>query len=335
MSDSSFNPLSFDRSSPDPQRVEERAEMLVNRVRKNLKKRRKWAKRKGVTCFRLYDRDIPEVPLIIDVYEDHLHASILPSGHVTESEAEAIGGVWLEHVRAALEISSDRVYLKTRVRQKGASQYKPRGEQGVKVEVNEAGLKFWVNFTDYLDTGLFLDHRITRGLVAEEAKGRRLLNLFAYTGSFTVYAAAAGAIQTTTVDSTSTYLKWTEDNLRLNKLNGRQHRLVREDVRSYLQRAYPSGDRFDLVVLDPPTFSNSKGAHPPFDVSRHHALLFEDIYPLMPSGGILYFSSNARRFSLHEDLIRKWIIEEITEDTTPLDFKQQRPHRCWRCVKRS
>lgn len=311
----------------------ERAQMLVNRVRKNRKHRRKWAKREGVSCYRLYDRDIPEVPMTIDDYEGRLYASLAPQEGVSEEEADELGHHYLEAVRVALEVPEGNAYLKLRQRQKGRSQYNPVAREGARFEVNEAGLRFWVNLTDYLDTGLFLDHRVTRERFAAEARGKRVLNLFAYTGSFTVHAAAAGALSTTTVDSTPTYLRWAADNLALNNLTAPHHELVRADVGSFLEQARVDGAVYDLVILDPPTFSNSKGA-PTFDVRRHHALLFEQLSRVMPRGGVLYFSNNARKFKLHPELSGRWEIEELTEQTTPEDFAQRRPHRCWRCVKR-
>ena len=315
-------------------KILERQQMLINRIKKNLKHRRKWAKREGVSCYRLYDRDIPEIPMIIDLYEDRIHASVLPSSHLHPSQTVNVGQQWLYALCDAIQIDSQNSHLKVRERQKGKSQYMPGERVGERLCVNEAGLKFWVNLRDYIDTGLFLDHRLTRERVAEEAQGKRFLNLFAYTGSFTIYAASGGARETVTVDSTSTYLEWSKDNMALNGLEGDHHQFIRADVREYLDLIASAGHRFDLVVLDPPTFSNSKGEQSPFDVRRHHPHLFERLHRVMPQGGILYFSNNARRFTLHQDLMRKWLIEEITAQTTPLDFSQRRAHRCWRCIKR-
>ena len=312
-------------------RVLAQAEMLVNRVKKNRRHRRKWAKREGVSCYRLYDRDIPELPMTIDDYEGRLYASLAPQEGLDEAEADALGARLLEAVRVALEIPEGQAFLKLRQRQKGSAQYSKVDRLGERFEVNEAGLRFWVNLTDYLDTGLFLDHRLTREMVAGESNGKRFLNLFAYTGSFTVHAAAAGALSTTTVDSTPTYLRWAADNLALNGLTAPHHEMVRADVGQFLSQARADRARFDLVVLDPPTFSNSKGG-PTFDVRRHHPVLFEQLTYVMPRGGVLYFSNNARKFKLHEALSKRWEIEELTEKTTPLDFSQRRAHRCWRCV---
>ena len=323
----------------DPARREERKNMLVNRIRKNHKHRKKWAKREGISCYRLYDRDIPELPFIVDTYEGHLHASVFVHDDMDIQEARDLTLAWLEEIATSLSLNPKQTVLKVRARQSGKQQYTKRSNQAQRIEVNEAGLKFWINLHDYLDTGLFLDHRKTRERVSEEAHDKRFLNLFAYTGSFTVHAAAGGAAETVTVDSTQSYLQWAQDNLDLNRLSGLQHRFERADVRLFLDEeahAVRQGlrPRYDLVVLDPPTFSNSKGAHPPFDVRRHHAELFDGLYQVMKRGAVLYFSNNAQRFSLHPDLEKRWEITEITSETIPLDFRQKRPHRCWRCLRR-
>jgi 23S rRNA G2069 N7-methylase RlmK/C1962 C5-methylase RlmI len=314
--------------------IERKADMLINRMKKNRKHRRKWAEREGISCYRLYDRDIPEVPIVIDQYESYLHASILQSAHIHTEQLQEVGDAWLKRVATWLSIDFTDCFLKVRQRQKGKEQYKVHDRQGHRWQVNEAGLNFWINFTDYLDTGLFLDHRQTREMFAQEARGQRVLNLFAYTGSFTVYAAAAHAKLTYTIDSTVRYLRWAQDNLQLNHLDGDQHYFIRSDVRQFLQQARINQQKFDLVILDPPTFSNSKEHDFPFDLRRHHAQLFRDLYHIMPTGAVLYFSNNAKRFRLDEDIIRQWKVEEITQKTISLDFKQQASHRCWRCVRR-
>ena len=323
----------------DPARREERKKMLLNRIRKNHKHRKKWAKREGVSCYRLYDRDIPELPFIVDTYEGRLHASVFVHDEMDIREAQDLTLEWLREIAGSLGLDPEDNVLKVRARQSGKQQYKKRSSQAQRIEVNEAGLRFWVNLHDYLDTGLFLDHRQTRERISEEARHKRFLNLFAYTGSFTVHAAAGGAAETVTVDSTQGYLQWAQDNLELNGLSGLQHRFERADVRLFLKeeaQAIQQGlrPRYDLVVLDPPTFSNSKGGLPPFDVRRHHADLFDSLYLIMKRGAALYFSNNAQRFSLHPDLEKRWEITEITNETVPLDFQQKRPHRCWHCLRR-
>jgi 23S rRNA G2069 N7-methylase RlmK/C1962 C5-methylase RlmI len=200
--------------------------------------------------------------------------------------------------------------------------------------VRENGLKFLVNLSDYLDTGLFLDHRVTRSLVRSEAAGKRFLNLFAYTGAFTVYAAAGGAASTTTVDLSNTYLRWAKQNLRLNGFTGQAHRLARDDARKFLEY-HPPGPAYDLAVVDPPTFSRSKKLDRDWDIQRDHAELLNRLLRLMTPGGAIYFSTNFRTFKLAADELRRAETREITRQTIPPDFRESRIHRCWRIVKAS
>jgi 23S rRNA G2069 N7-methylase RlmK/C1962 C5-methylase RlmI len=200
--------------------------------------------------------------------------------------------------------------------------------------VTESGLKFLVNLSDYLDTGLFLDHRLTRAMVRSEAAGKRFLNLFGYTGAFTVYAAAGGAAATTTVDLSKTYLLWAQRNLRLNEIRGKQHRLVRHEARRFLDD-HPAGEYYDLAVVDPPTFSRSKRQERDWDIQRDHAELLNRLRELMAPGGVIYFSTNFRRFHLAEEELHGMTIREITRQTIPPDFRDRRPHRCWRMLKKA
>lgn len=317
-------------------RTESQAQAFRNRLLKNARHLRKWARRSGVSCYRLYDQDIPEVPLVVDWYEGRLHVATLerPDEHPA---------AWLdrmvESAREALEVPPDAAFVKRRERQRtaeGPRQYEKLGHEGRRFVVSEGGLRFLVNLSDYLDTGLFLDHRQTRALVRAEAAGKRFLNLFAYTGSFTVYAAAAGAA-TTTVDLSNTYLDWARDNLRLNELAGphkslTQHDFVRDDVFGFLDGARRRGSLYDLVVLDPPTFSNSKKMDRTLDLRRDHPALLADVLSVMPPGGVLWFSTNARKFRLDPGGLPAEI-EDVTARTVPPDFERRRPHRCWRLVK--
>jgi 23S rRNA G2069 N7-methylase RlmK/C1962 C5-methylase RlmI len=198
--------------------------------------------------------------------------------------------------------------------------------------VNEGGLKFQVNLSDYVDTGLFLDHRITRGMVRDAAKGARFLNLFAYTGSFTVYAAAGGAAETTTVDLLPGHLDWAEENLRLNGFAGSQHRMVQADARDYLA-SLRGAPQFDLAVVDPPTFSNSKRMDDDWDVQQDHADLLAATLARLKPGGLLFFSTNSRKFKFDETALVDATAREISKHTVPEDFRNKRIHRCWRIVK--
>lgn len=299
-----------------------------NRLRKNQRHWSKWARRRGIGCYRLYDRDIPEFPLAIDWYEGELHAQVFArkgQEPLDEAQEQAIG----EAIQEALEIPAEALAFKTRQRQRGLAQYEKTGQQGRPRVINEDGLKFEVDLHSYLDTGLFLDHRETRALIRQRAEGRRMLNLFAYTGSFSVYAAAGGALTTTSVDLSNTYQAWTRRNLALNGFSDEEHQLVRADVFEYLDQALRERRLFGLIVLDPPSFSNSKKMQEILDVQRDHRRLIEASLELLTPNGELYFSSNRRRFKLDPELEALPGAEEITRQTLPDDFKRHPAHRCW------
>ncbi len=302
---------------------------FTNRLRKNQRHWRKWARRRGISCYRIYDRDIPEFPLAIDWYEGHLHAQLFARKGIeepSESEERAIA----DALSSVMEVPADRLAFKTRRRQRGLTQYQKTGRQGRPMIVQEAGLRFEVDLHSYLDTGLFLDHRITRSMVREQAAGKRFLNLFAYTGSFSVYAAAGGAEASLTVDLSNTYQEWSQRNLQLNGFGYPRHRLQRADVFEFLIQAERKRERFDLIVLDPPSFSNSKRMQEVLDVQRDHARLIEGCMALLNHGGKLIFSNNRRRFRLDESIEQTFDCSEITRQTLPEDFHRHPAHRCWR-----
>ncbi len=310
----------------------EQAEVFANRLAKMARHRRRWPKR-GITCYRLYDRDVPEVPLAVDVYEGRLHLAEYDRPH---DRTPAQHGDWLDLMVAkaaeVLDVPREEVFLKRRRRQRGPSQYDRFDEAGRTFVVSEGGLRFEVNLSDYLDTGLFLDHRLTRAMVRDESAGKRFCNLFAYTGSFTAYAADGGATATTSVDLSNTYIEWARRNLSLNGFDGPEHRLIRADVPSFV-RTHPPGEHYDLAVVDPPTFSNSKMTAGDWDVQAGHGELLARLLALMPPGGAVYFSCNYRRFKLDEASIPAREIREISKQTVPDDFRNERIHRCWRIVK--
>lgn len=301
---------------------------LANRLRKNQKRLRKWREREDITCYRVYDADIPEFAFAIDVYHDHVHVQEYEAGaDIDPQQASRRRREALAILPEVMGVPADKVHFKRRRRQKGTQQYERLGQGGNRFVVREGGLQFWVNLTDYLDTGLFLDHRITRGMIRDMAKGKRFLNLFAYTGSVSVYAAAGGA-RTTSVDLSNTYSAWCEDNLRLNRLAGRQHRVVRRDVWSFLEE---DRARYDLIFLDPPTFSNSKAMASSFDLQRDQVPLLRATLARLAPGGVLIFSNNYRRFRLNEDALSGWRCQDITQQTIPPDFARGRPiHQCWK-----
>jgi 23S rRNA (guanine2445-N2)-methyltransferase / 23S rRNA (guanine2069-N7)-methyltransferase len=311
----------------------DQAEMFRNRLLKRAHHLRRWPAR-GITCYRLYDRDIPEVPLAVDVYEGHLHIAEYerPDDRTAAQHAD-----WLDlmarSAAKALDIPAANVFLKRRQRQRGLDQYEKFSDEGRTAIVTEAGLKFRVNLSDYLDTGLFLDHRITRSLVRGESAGLRMLNLFAYTGAFSVYAAAGAAGATTTVDLSNTYLDWARDNMALNGFSGPEHRFVRSDAPSFLLD-YAPGSAWDLAVVDPPTFSNSKMTDSDWDVQLRHVEFLTALAERMSKGGVIYFSTNFRRFKLDEPALAAagLSVHDITARTIPEDFRNKRIHRCWRMV---
>lgn len=306
--------------------------MLCNRVRKNQRHLRKWARRERVSCYRLYDRDIPEIPLAIDWYDGRLHVAEYARRDDTDRSD------WVDAmaraVAAALEVTPDAVFIKHRRRQRGADQYQPVAGTGERFVVGEGGLRFYVNLSDYVDTGLFLDHRPLRARFGAEAKAARVLNLFCYTGAFTVYAAAGGARASLSVDLSNTYLAWAADNLELNDLAGDHHELRRADVLQYLDEPLPA-EPFDLAIVDPPTFSNSKAMREVLDTQRDHARLINGTLQRLRPGGWLYFSTNNRRFRLDEAAVASDDIADISARTIPPDFRNQRIHRCWRIGKSS
>lgn len=303
---------------------------FANRLRKSRKHFDKWARRQGLSCYRYYDRDLPEFPLAIDRYDDQFHVQEFKSRWEPD---QAEYDDWLQQTEQVLqevfEASSEQLHYKLRQRQKGISQYQKTGRAGEDFVVEENGLKFQVNLDAYLDTGLFLDHRITRQMVRERARDKRFLNLYAYTGSFTVYAAAGGATSSMTVDLSKTYQAWTARNLELNQMNSSDHQLHQGDVFEFLQRAVRRGERFDLIVMDPPSFSNSKRMQDTLDVQRDHAQLIEQCMQLLSDGGELFFSNNKRGFKLAEELSESYTVKDITRQTLPEDFKARGVHQCW------
>lgn len=307
-----------------------KSEAFANRLRKNAKHWDKWARRQGLSCYRLYDRDLHEFPLAIDRYAEHIHLQEYQTGwEAGEAEYQAWREESFRIVGEVLELSRTHIHFKQRQRQRGLSQYEKTGVTGEDFVVEEQGLKFWVNLDAYLDTGLFLDHRNTRRMVRERAAGKRFLNLFAYTGSFTVYAAAGGAVSSVTVDMSNTYQDWSRRNFILNGLDPDAHRLIRADVFQYLAEAAVRGERYELIVMDPPSFSNSKRMQGVLDVQRDHVELIEGCLQLLADNGELFFSNNRRGFKLDTAALRDLDIRDISRQTVPEDFSNKQIHQCW------
>ncbi len=320
---------------------EEKLQMFRNRLLKMYRHISKLARRQGITCYRIYDHDLPEFPFCIELYEDKVYLAEYNRRHgMTDEEHDA----WLEGcvpvISGILEVPDEKIYFRQRRRKAGRlDQYEKLASEQEFFTVKEAGLSFKVNLTDYLDTGLFLDHRITRGMVREEATNKKVLNLFCYTGSFSVYAAAGGAARVDSVDLSRTYLGWAEDNLRLNVPEGVSSEpewaattnFIHADVLQYLDQLPP--DFYDLVIMDPPTFSNSKRMKDFLDIQRDHAELINKVLLAMRVGGVLYFSTNFRKFQLEEDKIVAASVKDITKVTTPFDFQGKLFRYCYRISK--
>src|SRR5574343_55484 len=309
---------------------------FAGRLAKNFKHYSKWARRNGLDAWRLYDRDVPQFPLIIDLYGDRIHLQEYHTGwQIEDADYQA----WIAAVQQAIcdvtGVPLWQISLKTRRRQKGESQYEKTGREGEDFIVEEQGQRFWVNLDAYLDTGLFLDHRNTRRRVREEAAGKRFLNLFAYTGSFTCYAASGGAVSSETVDLSNTYQAWSRRNFELNGLDLAKHVLIRDDVFQYLEDAAFAGKQFDLIVMDPPSFSNSKKMQDELDVQRDHVKLVDGAMRLLAPGGVLYFSNNLRSFTLDERLVADYAVRDISAQSVPEDFRNKKIHQCWRITHRA
>nr|WP_300310751.1 bifunctional 23S rRNA (guanine(2069)-N(7))-methyltransferase RlmK/23S rRNA (guanine(2445)-N(2))-methyltransferase RlmL [Halomonas sp.] len=311
----------------------EGAQMFANRLEKNARRLRKWLKRSGETCYRLYDADMPEYALAIDVYGDHVHVQeYAPPKSVDPAQAQKRLFDALGVIPEVLGISASKVVIKRRQRQQGKAQYQKQGASGERFEVREGRARLWVNLRDYLDTGLFLDHRPVRRMLGEMAPGKRFLNLFCYTATATVQAAlgteaAGGASDSVSVDMSNTYLDWARDNFALNKLDPSHHRVVRDDCMRWLETA---NGEFDLIFMDPPTFSNSKKMDDTLDIQRDHPRLVRLAMARLAKGGTLVFSNNQRRFSLDAALDQEFVVEDISKKTFDPDFNR-RPdlHYCF------
>ena len=307
--------------------------MFKNRLEKVYRHLSKQAKRQDITCYRVYDHDLPEFPLLIEIYETRVYVSEYKRKHDLSDEEH---DQWWEQCRKIisemLKVDENDIFLKLRQRKESRlGQYQKVDTRKTEFIVKEAGLNFIVNLSDYLDTGLFLDHRITRSMVQELSAGKRVLNLFCYTGSFSVYAAAGQASKIVSVDLSKTYLDWAKRNMELNFPGLEQHDIVHADVKQYLKTVPPNS--FDLVVMDPPTFSNSKRMDDFLDIQKDHVELINDCMRLLNKEGVLFFSTNYTRFLLEEKSILASSIKDITKATTPFDFAGKLKRQCYRIAK--
>lgn len=318
---------------PDISDGEDKSSPLKNRIRKNYRHVKKWAKRTLTNCFRIYDREIREYPLAIDYYDGrfcvHYFANPRDGDEPPDEMAEeAVGAIC-----SIFNAKPDDIYWRTRIRREKRQQYEKAGETNEFFTVLEYGVKFKVNLLDYLDTGLFLDHRETRKIIASESKDKRLLNLFAYTCSFSVHAAAAGSLYTKSVDMSNTYTEWGKENFKLNDLSLQNNDVVRADCLKFLDEEIRSGKKYDLIIVDPPTISRSKKMDVMFDIQYDYVFLLTKSLALLTPGGVIFFSSNSRKFAFDESVFDQCKIKEISYKTLPIDFHDPKIHRCWKITK--
>lgn len=305
-------------------------DMIKNRLEKNYKKLKNWADRGSIEAFRLYDRDIPEYPFIVDLYKDHT-LIYDKSDPVRDKDKNHLPHV-VEALRAIFQCPEDKIVVKKRERQEGLKQYEKLGSKDQTFVVREHQALLKVNLHDYLDTGLFLDHRPMRQKIYKTAAGKMFLNLFCYTGSVSVFAALAGA-QTTSVDMSQTYLRWAQENFELNGIPPQSHQFVNADVLEWLRSQRPQ-PTYDIIFLDPPTFSNSKKMEDTFEVERDQNFLVDICMGLLRSGGVLYFSNNKRRFKLSPEIQAKYDVKDITPFSIPQDFHDKKIHTCFEILNR-
>lgn len=316
--------------------MNDKLQMFENRLLKVYKHKGKLARRQNITCYRVYDHDLPEFPFSIEFYDDKIYvAEYLRRHGMDDQQHENWLEACLKVIAKILETDQEKIFVRQRRRMSHrapGAQYEKLNTESHFFIVEENALKFRINLTDYLDTGLFLDHRITRQMVHSEAKDLRVLNLFCYTGSFSVYAAAGGALSVTSVDLSKTYLSWAEDNFNINKLKDKKkYHFIHDDVKQYL-KTLKSGS-FDLAIMDPPTFSNSKRMKDFLDIQNDHVELINDVIAALTPKGILYFSTNYTKFVLDKEKIKASEVKDITKATTPFDFDDKLKRWCFKIIK--
>ncbi|MBS0605256.1 MAG: class I SAM-dependent methyltransferase [Verrucomicrobia bacterium] len=309
---------------------EDKSSPLKNRIRKNYRHVRKFAKRTQTDCFRIYDREIREYPLAIDFYAGRFCVHYFSKIRDIEEPPPELAQEVTETLCAIFETTPEFIFWRTRKKRERLEQYEKTGDSKEFFTVHEYGVKFRINLTDYLDTGLFLDHRETRKVVASVCSGKRVLNLFAYTCSFSVHAAASGALFTKSVDMSNTYTLWGRNNFSLNSISLKNNPIVRADCLKFLDEEMASGTKYDVVIIDPPTISRSKKMDQMFDIQFDYIPLLTKALKLLAKGGTVFFSTNSRRFVLDETLFPTCCFVDISEKTIPLDFHDPKIHRCWR-----
>jgi 23S rRNA (guanine2445-N2)-methyltransferase / 23S rRNA (guanine2069-N7)-methyltransferase len=311
--------------------------MFINRVKKNYLFLKKWSKRENITAFRIYDKDIPQYPFAVDFYSGAIvlyQYERSKNNSELSNEYEIADLLQLEEVISDLKkyfvLNENDFFLKVRKKQKGLSQYERENEKGVTRVVNEGDMKFLVNLSDYLDCGLFLDHRKTRQIVKKLSFDKNVLNLFAYTGSVSVAAALGNAKSVTTVDMSNTYLKWAESNFKLNNISNSNNEFIRANIVEWLDNLTINSKKFDLIFVDPPSFSNSKKMSESFDIQRDYISLLKNCEKILSEKGTIIFSNNLRSFKFdNEEFLKSFNIENITKKTLPQDFRNEKIHQAW------
>ncbi len=311
---------------------EDKSSPLKNRIRKNYRHLKKWAKRTKTNCFRIYDKDIKEYPLAIDFYDGRFCVHYFTSTRESDEPRQDLYDAAVDAICSIFNVPLDRIYWRTRIKREKVEQYEKASQSKEFFTVLEYGVKFRVNLCDYLDTGLFLDHRETRQMVAQMSKGKRLLNLFSYTCSFSVQAAMSGALFTKSVDLSNTYTEWGKENFRLNSLSLTNNVIVREDCLKFLDE---ERGEYDIIVIDPPTISRSKKMDQMFDIQLDYKTIISKALRFLAKDGVLFFSTNSRKFDFDESLFPDCSILDISEKTIPPDFHNQKIHYCWKISLRS
>ena len=305
---------------------------FINRVKKNFAFLKKWAKKENITAFRVYDKDIPQYPCTIDFYAGALvvyqYETPKSQQEYIEQDKEKLSQC-LTELKTFFNINADNLFLKARKKQKGLNQYEKQEQKEITQIINEGKMKFKVNLSDYLDCGLFLDHRKTRQLIQNLSKDKKVLNLFAYTGSVSVAAALGGATSVTTIDMSNTYLQWAKDNFVINNLALENNFFIRADVLAWI-KDIPLSNTYDLIFIDPPSFSNSKKMLEIFDVQKDYVFLIQQCAKVLNTNGIIFFSNNLKSFKFDDALFNKYFkISNVTKKTIPQDFRNEKIHQAW------
>lgn len=317
-------------SLPEIADGEDKSSPLKNRIRKNYRHVRKWAKRTNTNCFRIYDREIREYPLAIDFYDGRFCVHYFSRGREQEDPSPELMDETVQALCSIFATNPEMIYWRTRAKHKETRQYEKADESKEFFTVIEYGVKFRVNLRDYLDTGLFLDHRETRKMVASISKDKRVLNLFAYTCSFSVHAAMSGSTFTKSVDMSNTYTAWGRENFVLNSLPLKNNEVVRADCLKFLDEEIRSGIKYDLIIIDPPTISRSKKMDQLFDIQIDYIELLSKALKLLSKEGVIFFSTNSRKFVFDHSLFPSCSIIDVSEKTIPIDFHDPKIHRCWK-----